>query len=283
MKNEKTTKPDLHEKKIFLNMEPSPNTPEKTPATNTKVANSDEITQDLYLIRIEKHTEPFIHKLNYNLKYLKQFKQIIQESDESMKHSERAKFWQTRNQINQNLIHFLNELQDQVFSHAKYFLLGSLFDPNSNLPNAIPRAFQDEVNSVNEKLGLINSRSSVVEEQQKKIIFHLMNSYEYLDRKLIKNAFKFANLNEKQFKLFVDYLAKSESRLRDLFANYKRKHICLLIDKYLHQIPWECLTILKQQCITRMPSIHFLLSHLQLSKLNLNRDSAFYIVDPVSL
>ncbi len=59
-----------------------------------------------------------------------------------------------------------------------------------------------------------------------------MNSYEYLDKKLIKNAFEFANLNEKKFNLFVDYFTESKSRLRDLFANYKRKHICLLIVKF---------------------------------------------------
>ncbi len=59
---------------------------------------SDKIPYILYyhaqnIIKIlSKHTEPFIRKLNFNLKYLKQFKQIIMESDESMKPSKRVKY-----------------------------------------------------------------------------------------------------------------------------------------------------------------------------------------------
>ncbi len=271
-------KPD---KKFYMNMDPSPMTPDQI-LTEAKASCStdDDATQDLYFIRIEKNTEPFIHKLNYDTKYLKQFKQIISESDASMKQSERVKFWQVRSQTNENMIGFLNNVQDQIFSYAKYYLLGSLYDPKSNLPNGMPKSFQDELDIVYEKLGL-NGKNSAIE--QKQIIFHLMNSYEHVDRNLLKKAFKQANLNEKQYKLFDAHLAKIGSKLKELASTFRRKHICLLIDKYLHQIPWECLTILKQQCITRMPSIHFLLSHLQLSKLSLRKDSAYYIVDPVSI
>ena len=48
----------------------------------------------------------------------------------------------------------------------------------------------------------------------------------------------------------------------------------------MHQIPWESLPTAKKQAITRMPSIHFLLSHLRVNKLTINKENAFYIVDP---
>ena len=50
----------------------------------------------------------------------------------------------------------------------------------------------------------------------------------------------------------------------------------------MHQIPWECLPSTKNQTISRMPSIHFLLSHIQINSININKEKAFYIVDPGS-
>lgn len=50
--------------------------------------------------------------------------------------------------------------------------------------------------------------------------------------------------------------------------------------KFIHQIPWESLPSTKKQPISRMPSIHFLLSHLQTTSFSINKDNAFYIVDP---
>jgi separase len=78
--------------------------------------------------------------------------------------------------------------------------------------------------------------------------------------------------------MFTEHFIKSQLLVK--FSSFERKHVCLLIDKSLHQIPWECLPTLRQQTITRMPSIHFLLAHLKTCAATINKQNAFYIVDP---
>ena len=50
----------------------------------------------------------------------------------------------------------------------------------------------------------------------------------------------------------------------------------------MHQIPWESMPFTKNQLITRMPSIHFLQSHLAINSFTINKERAYYIVDPGS-
>ena len=47
-------------------------------------------------------------------------------------------------------------------------------------------------------------------------------------------------------------------------------------------MPWECLPAVKEQSISRMPSIHFLASHILINSFQINKDKAYYIVDPGS-
>ena len=98
---------------------------------------------------------------------------------------------------------------------------------------------------------------------------------EYSEQKEIKEALK-TEFDDSKSESISNYLIDRKSKL----SNLKRKHVCLLVDKHLHQIPWESLPSAKKQSITRMPSIHFLLSHLKLNKLSINKEKAFYIVDP---
>ena len=58
-----------------------------------------------------------------------------------------------------------------------------------------------------------------------------------------------------------------------------QKHICMLIDKCLHEIPWERLTFMDIN-ITRMPSFRFLIAHWYTCKNKIHKEKAFYIVDP---
>ena len=80
---------------------------------------------------------------------------------------------------------------------------------------------------------------------------------------------------------FYEYLINNYIINREFkMGKLKRNHVCLLIDKNLHQIPWESLPIVEKQSITRMPSMHFLFCLLETSKTKISKNNAYYIVDP---
>ena len=237
---------------------------------------------NLYLVRLELNSEPFLFKLkNFNPDVIEKFNQIIQDNDGSMKQNERTKFWTTRNLLNKRLIEYLYEIDDTLFDYARYFLLGSY--SNANLIEEC----KHEMKTFYKKFGLSPIKLTLEQKQVIYLLFNVLFDDEILNEKTTKykfkqhinDAFKYAKFSPKQCETFISYI--SETYLNNLTRKkIQRKHVCLLIDKYLHQIPWECLPITKQQTITRMPSLHFLLAHLQTCKSTINKNKAFYIVDP---
>jgi hypothetical protein len=127
---------------------------------------------------------------------------------------------------------------------------------------------------------------------QKQIVFYIFNflfdekilNQELTQKKLQKNlkaAFKYAGFSENDCDKFYEYIYDNYIINRDFkMGKLKRNHVCLLIDKNLHQIPWESLPIVEKQSITRMPSMHFVSSLLESSKTKISKNNAYYIVDP---
>jgi hypothetical protein len=260
----------------------------------------------IYLVRIERNRVPFLFRLgNFNQKALKKFKQIMEDND---KHHEKLRFYRkfmnskTGDVIKQNmfleecsnnmyalnkrLIECLKEIDENVFDFARYFLIGSYSGKK------MIRKCYKEINKFYEKFGLKVESLTI---EQKQIVFHIFNilfddkilNQELSQTKLknnLKAAFKYAGFDANDFDKFYNYLDSKYINREDKKVKKRRKvkrnHVCLLIDKNLHQIPWECLPITEKQSITRMPSIHFLMTLLETSKTKIDKSSVYYIVDP---
>lgn len=217
---------------------------------------------DLYLIRLESRKEPILVKLKYDKKFSEEFKTIMIENDCSMKQSDRNKFWSSRRSLNKKLNTFLEEFETSVFSFYKSLLLGSYVD--INLEKLI-----DEFKSY------FSLNTCLTKTQENLLRLTYLGLEHYSDEDI-------ANCLRIEFKLdkvleFSEYLIKN---VKPKLQASKRKHVCLLIDKHLHQIPFECFPSTKAQPITRMPSVHFLQTHIKINSLSLNKEKAFYIVDP---
>jgi len=248
---------------------------------------------DMYLVRLEKNYEPYLLKLKFDANLIKIFKEIIHENDLSMKQSERTKFWSTRSLINSRLSQFLTDLDENVFSFARIFLLGTYKSAHQPAVDKEIQAFCEKFklsfsSSINttirtrkaSSLAASASQLQPLTKLQKQILHLLFNAVELSSQATLMEAFKYARFSPKQCEQFTEYFTKNESQFLVKFSAFERKHVCLLIDKSLHQIPWECLPTLRQQTITRMPSIHFLLAHLKTCAATINKQNAFYIVDP---
>ncbi|KAM6980765.1 separin [Aplochiton taeniatus] len=65
-------------------------------------------------------------------------------------------------------------------------------------------------------------------------------------------------------------------------------HLVLILDKYLQKLPWESISCLKRRSVTRMPSLHSVLSHCVLKESDtgcvlsrgVNTKDVFYVLDP---
>jgi hypothetical protein len=217
-------------------------------------------SNQLCLIRLEVGNEPHSYMIKFDQKYIEEFKQIIAENDKTMKESERAKFWTSRSALNAKLSNFLLDLETNVLGYHKSLLLGSY--KNINL-SQLTEKLCNHLKLTNLKPKQLNTLKLILvgiqQLSNKEVHDALRNEFEESKIDMILN-----HLNDYQLKL----------------VNQPRKHICLLVDKSLHQIPWESLPSIKKQPISRMPSIHFLLSHIQINKFLINQDNTFYIVDP---
>jgi hypothetical protein len=188
--------------------------------------------------------------------------------------------------LNKRLIECLKEIDENVFDFARYFLIGSYSGKK------MIRKCYKEINKFYEKFGLKVESLTI---EQKQIVFHIFNilfddkilNQELSQTKLknnLKAAFKYAGFDANDFDKFYNYLDSKYINREDKKVKKRRKvkrnHVCLLIDKNLHQIPWECLPITAKQSITRMPSMHFLKTLLETSKTKITKCNAYYILDP---
>lgn len=218
-------------------------------------------SDDLYLTRFEAKNNPILIKLKYNKKLNDEFRTIMVENDRSMKQSDRNKFWSSRSALNKKLDSYLEEFESTVFSFYKSLLLGSFIDLS------IDKIIEDF-----KKKFFSNSKLNKNQENLLRLLILGLEEYTFED---ILNCLK--NFSSDSIGEFAEYFF---TQIKPKIQNAKRKHVCLLIDKNLHQIPFECFPSTRSQPITRMPSIHFLQTHIKINSLSLNKEKAFYIVDP---
>lgn len=157
-----------------------------------------------------KGIEPVLYKLKYDQKYSDEFKQIIAENDISMKQSERLKFWSTRNQLNQRLATFSENLDHEVLSYGKGLLLGSFTNTDIDI---LVEKMRKEL-----RMGALN-------QDQKSLLRVLMVGLEHLSLQEIKEGLK-TEFSEGITEA-ANYLIENKAKL----SNLPRKHVCLLVDK----------------------------------------------------
>lgn len=130
----------------------------------------------------------------------------------SMKQSERLKFWSTRNQLNQRLATFSENLDHEVLSYGKGLLLGSFTNTDIDL---LVDKMRKEL-----RLGVLN-------QDQNSLLRVLMIGVEHLNLQEIKDGLKtdfIENVSE-----MANYLIEMKAKL----SNLPRKHVCLLVDKVI--------------------------------------------------
>ncbi len=239
----------------------------------------------LYMIRIEKKLEPCVLKLeNFSLNLINKIKKLIEKYNELLSSlsiidikKKGEEFLNQRFELNERLKKYLKEL-DQSFGFARNFMSGS-YSHDETISKC-----QQEINNFYKSFDLNPSNISI---KQKSVIYYLFNvvfdgiSNEKMAEKHFQEAFVYAQFNNIQSKCFSNYLVNKYIKTPIETKNVEKTHVCLLIDKSLHVIPWESLPMFRNQNITRMILMRFLIAYLQsTNKIKKEQEKAFYIIDP---
>ncbi|XP_062979177.1 separin [Elgaria multicarinata webbii] len=95
-------------------------------------------------------------------------------------------------------------------------------------------------------------------------------------------------LNPAQPERALNLLQEAVDKLGSCTGQVPSSHLVLVLDKHLQKLPWENIPCLRDQSVTRLPSLHFLLSYSLTKKyrketiLNggVDSSSTFYVLNP---
>lgn len=215
---------------------------------------------------------------------LEKFLSIQQQNMDSMKLKERKSWWNERYRLDQQLKSTMSKLENEWLQGWKGLLLGNIDDDEEegkilkiveSIMDEITTSFGVETNSVLVK-ALINGFNYCSES-------HLLESLRFL----------FGDANaENALKIFKKHIkqpvkTKGKSKLGSESSENsitKRKPVILVLDKTIQKLPWESIPILRDQPISRMPSLLLAATHcMNNQELLLNgvsTEKTFYIVNP---
>ncbi|XP_073125634.1 separase isoform X2 [Henckelia pumila] len=137
-------------------------------------------------------------------------------------------WWLQRNQLDECLSKFLQDMEDLWLGTWKYFLLGEWPD-----------------------LSFLESLQKKLSEEDEHLLQHIINKKCYVSLRSeasSKRVNDFENILQLAFKTTV-------GTCFDLFGYSRRQPVILVLDFELQMLPWENLPILRNQEVYRMPSV----------------------------
>ncbi|ESP02877.1 hypothetical protein LOTGIDRAFT_230378 [Lottia gigantea] len=236
-------------------------------------------SSQLLLTRLTKDTRPitvplpaFSTQQGRNL--LEEFSFILETSGETVKTDDKHEFWRNRRILDEKMQLFQEDMEKLWLGSLKVLLLGQL-DINEEYK-------QLEINL----LELIESLS--FSENQKQLIQVILPlSYNLNCVELAELLSIVLNITDKDLLKTLVLNIQSISQQISSF-NYQHHHVILILDKSIQHLPWESLNILRNECVSRVPSLYTLstlLTYINTNKHNIfttgiDINKTYYIINP---
>ncbi|KRX27438.1 Separin [Trichinella nelsoni] len=221
---------------------------------------SVEAGSELYVVRMSSRCQPFVVNLGNVLDQfsaLNEFNSIAEKNKESMKLTNRKRFWETRFELNNAIENWLDELEEKWFKEWKV-----LFQHKADLD------VMNMVNDLHEHCNLplhiveivVDGYLNLKEEEFTTLLGHLVaKKYTQTIRKMLKQKFP--------------------SPVNDGGENGP---VILILGREFSGLPLHAIRSLRHLPVTRCPSIHFL-CHL-FSQWNnsasVMKQKSFYVLNP---
>ncbi|KAF6732130.1 Separin [Oryzias melastigma] len=224
------------------------------------------------LTRLEKGSEPVTLHISSSKQQVK-ISRLLQEMDNILSEqkvvscvAEKAAWWEGRRALDSRVQLLLKEMEE-FLGCWKSFLLPLTTDPQLSIQTQLlHKALSARGVTVSEEmLKAVLSASPVLSEEDLKRFTLGLSKWDTECDRLLQAA--------------TSQLLEREE---------PRGHVVLILDKFLQKLPWEAMSILKSQSVSRMPSLHSLLglsvqreadSRSVLSS-GVNTRKVFYVLDP---
>nr|XP_006819432.1 PREDICTED: uncharacterized protein LOC102810216 [Saccoglossus kowalevskii] len=184
-----------------------------------------------------------------------QFRQI-QVENKNMKETNKKKWWKIREDLNTRLKALLSNMENELLGCWKVLLLGRSEDEQ----------IAKHITMVTAKF----TKLYKLEAMQSQLLQYLLHGMTWLDRYHIMSGLSAVTgipMNSDELNTMCNEILTLRDEIDAKFEmkSIKRCPVILVLDKHVQQLPWESLSIINasKQSISRMPSIQFILSHLQ--------------------
>uniref|UniRef100_A0A670Z3A0 separase n=1 Tax=Pseudonaja textilis TaxID=8673 RepID=A0A670Z3A0_PSETE len=242
----------------------------------TLVSTQPETTGDILLLtRLEKDATPVniqIQTLHVSLSAaLSEFEAILQKQKEISNFTQKEDWWTGRIALDKRMMALVDSLETHVLSCWKIALL--------------PACENDSL--VEEASHLLTQfRECGCEKIDLALLKVILSGSHLLTPQLVENLVR--GLHPAQPERALSLLQEAVGKLKSYTGQAPSGHLVLVLDKHLQKLPWENIPCLSNQSITRLPSLHFLLSYSLTKKyqeetiLNhgVNSSSTFYVLNP---
>ncbi|XP_054882679.1 separin [Poeciliopsis prolifica] len=229
--------------------------------------------ESLMLTRLEKDSSPITLHISTSKQELT-VGWLVQEMDSILAEqkavscvAEKAKWWEGRRALDCRLQQLLKEMEKMLGCWQSLFL-----------PLAQDPQLTDQAKELSKAL---SKRGVTVSEKMLKIVLSASHSLSEEDLK------RFGSGLSPKWDTACDHLFRTAvSQLSE--RTEAKGHVVLILDKYVHRLPWENMTALKSHSISRMPSLHSLIGlnfqketdPQSVLRQGVDLKKVFYVLDP---
>ncbi|XP_039188651.1 separin [Crotalus tigris] len=267
---------ELETKKFREGLQEIP--PGVTVCIMTLVSTQPETTGDILLLtRLEKDAIPVniqIQTLHAKVSLsaaLSEFEAILQKQKEISNFTEKEDWWTGRIALDKRMMALMDSLEIHVLSCWKIALL----------PTCENDSLMEEASHL-----LTHLRECGCEKVDIALLKVILAGSHLLTPQLVEHLVR--GLRPAQPERALSLLQETVDKLKLYTGQAPSGHLVLVLDKHLQKLPWENIPCLRNQSITRLPSLHFLLSYSLMKKyqeetiLNhgVSNSSTFYVLNP---
>ncbi|XP_034275057.1 separin isoform X2 [Pantherophis guttatus] len=244
----------------------------------TLVSTQPETTGDILLLtRLEKGATPVniqIQTLHAKVSLsaaLSEFEAILQKQKEISNFTQKEDWWTGRIALDKRMMALMDSLETHVLSCWKIALL--------------PACENDSL--VKEATHLLTHlRECGCEKVDLALLKVILAGSHLLTPQLVEHLVR--GLHPAQPERALSLLQETVDKLKSYTGQAPSGHLVLVLDKHLQKLPWENIPCLRSQSITRLPSLHFLLSYSLAKKYReetildhgVDSSSTFYVLNP---
>ncbi|KAI8497177.1 Separin [Branchiostoma belcheri] len=239
--------------------------------------------QLLVITRLQANSEPLIVKIPisqamFEREILMKLETIQHDNKTSVAIQDKKQYWKARQELDSLLKDLTKAMENDVLGGWKGVVLGSHGDKKRE------KQLNSAAANVCKALGSDNRVDC-------QLLRLLLDSWAYLRKRHRQDALAFllgTSTGTPLLQNGLDLMQREVNKVNDLNDLQDRGPVILVLDRTLQRLPWESIPLLQQGKVSRMPSLRFILSHLDTMRSvpghvlcdGVDQNNTYYVLNP---